>query len=479
MKGFIEKSVLRRVYLCEKIFENKEIDFITSAKILDVSWQTIKNDIDYITDELSEEIEFIYVKKRKVNIKFKKDVPLLSLTQKIYRDSYFLDFLYHYFEGKFNSYQLSEIEYLSLSKVYLVKKKVIDFFKRYDYVNENDEIEIPEFDFRNLALLIERYTGWKVIENTYLGIEKKCDDLINYIEDSFFNRKYSEEERQILLMGIRIAMSRFRYHRVFFNEKDKKEVMHTSLYTYIKKGIEKYHFPFEEDEIIYIFYLFNTRDYVNKSTRLIEYDLNNFYQEFIEENIHYKKFLDELQIKLNITGLDNFYYRKICFPFIKTMWGDGQIFLTDKVYLLEKKHESLFKQVHSTLVKWAKRNNIKIRINNNILNKFIIQLYNLIELHTVNNQIEIFIIASNELQFLNYKCQLESTLGKRFVINDFVYNSLDEAVNSTLFKNKRIILCDYSCYREDITGINCYIIPVSLNELNQTIVKLIKNEYIA
>ncbi|WP_426097808.1 hypothetical protein, partial [Escherichia coli] len=76
----------------------------------------------------------------------------------------FLKFLSYYFNGIFTSTELADLEFISLSKVYTIKKIVLDFFKENDYL-KNKEIIIPEFDSRNILLALVRYVNWEGYEN--------------------------------------------------------------------------------------------------------------------------------------------------------------------------------------------------------------------------------------------------------------------------------------------------------------------------
>ena len=91
--------------------------------------------------------------------------------------------LSYYFNGIFTSTELADLEFISLSKVYTIKKSYW-IFKENDYL-KNKEIIIPEFDSRNILLALVRYVNWEGYENKNPYVEEACNELIDYVETHF------------------------------------------------------------------------------------------------------------------------------------------------------------------------------------------------------------------------------------------------------------------------------------------------------
>ena len=91
--------------------------------------------------------------------------------------------LSYYFNGIFTSTELADLEFISLSKVYTIKKSYW-IFKENDYL-KNKEIIIPEFDSWNILLALVRYVNWEGYENKNPYVEEACNELIDYVETHF------------------------------------------------------------------------------------------------------------------------------------------------------------------------------------------------------------------------------------------------------------------------------------------------------
>lgn len=120
------------------------------------------------------------------------------------------------------SIELVDFEFIFLSKVYMIKKSVLDFFKENDYL-KNKEIIILEFDLWNILLVLVCYINWEGYESKNLYVEEVCNELIDYVEIYFFKRRYLEDEKFFIIWGIEIVIGR----KMFFfelKEEDKKSV---------------------------------------------------------------------------------------------------------------------------------------------------------------------------------------------------------------------------------------------------------------
>lgn len=282
LENYIERNISRKVYLCEQLFEFQEIDIEYIAKMLGVTMPTVLHDLESITECLEYCIEDIKREKHIYRVIFKHGIELSELTQFLYGQSYFLKFLSYYFRGQFTSTKLSDLEFISLSKVYTIKKTVLDFFKANSYLR-NKQIIIPEFDVRNLLLSLVRYINWEGYENKNHQVIDACHQLIDFVETHFFKRRYSEEDRFLIVRGIEIAIGRKEYP-LYFDEEDKKSAEKKPLFHIVSQGLaeQKEHLDIQEEDVYYIFSLFNTRNYTNENMELLKKDFEVVYTSFIE-----------------------------------------------------------------------------------------------------------------------------------------------------------------------------------------------------
>lgn len=160
LERYIEKCVIRQVYLCEQLYEKESVLIDRLAEQLDVCPATIINDIDKILLLLKERIATATHEKHTYQVVFTAGSSLSELTQTIYQGSYFLQVLYQFLIGERSWQKISEEVFISLSKVYTIRTDLWRFFEEMGYLNEEqEEVEIPEKDFRYLLLAVMNYLG--------------------------------------------------------------------------------------------------------------------------------------------------------------------------------------------------------------------------------------------------------------------------------------------------------------------------------
>lgn len=90
IEAYLEKNILRQVFLCGQFYNKKKISLDALSKLLQVCKTTLLNDIKDIKKELATEI--IYEKREKdtYSLYFSSGVPRFFLMQKLIAPSLFL-----------------------------------------------------------------------------------------------------------------------------------------------------------------------------------------------------------------------------------------------------------------------------------------------------------------------------------------------------------------------------------------------------
>ncbi|OQO71085.1 hypothetical protein BH747_03545 [Enterococcus villorum] len=463
LENYIERNISRKVYLCEQLFEFQEIDIEDSAKMLGVTMPTVLHDLESITACLEYCIEKYEREKHICRIIFKPGIELSELTQFLYGQSYFLKFLSYYFKGQFTSTELSDLEFISLSKVYTIKKTVLDFFKANSYLR-NKQILIPEFDVRNLLLALVRYINWEGYENKSQNIAKACDELIDFIETHFFKRRYSEEEKTFIRRGIEIAIGR-KDHPIYFSEEDKKIAATKPLFHIISQALAQQEeiLNLQKEDIYYIFSLFNTRNYTNENMELLRKDFEVVYTSFIEQTPCFYELSKKIVKKIGKKCENDFILKKSFLQFIRTTWADGQVFLPERIYLLTAAEKELYKSLLKILSLWQEEYGLNIRWNHNLIRKFVKSIFLTMSVQEEDQPTEIFIVAPSVVKQVFYRELIISEINESTELNPMIYHSLKELPDECLYFTKRIILCDIAVYQHGFDTENTQIIPVSLN----------------
>ncbi|OTP10110.1 hypothetical protein A5844_001808 [Enterococcus sp. 10A9_DIV0425] len=466
LERYIEHNIFRKIYLCEQLFEYRKIDMEQTAYLLGVTLPTIMSDLKSMVESLEYCIEEHWKEKHIYHIHFKKGIMLSELTQFLYGQSYLLKFLSYYFEGRFTSTELSDLEYISLSKVYSIKKTVLDFFKENGYLKDK-EIIISEFDSRNILLALVRYTNWEGYVSRNKEIKESCDALIDYVETHFFKRRYLQDERFLIFRGIEIAIGRNDIP-ISFSEKDKNEARAKPLFQLICRGLQeqKSSLDFQEDDVYYLFYLFNTRNYTNSNMELLNKDFITVFEGFLNNDTYYNELFTMIADRLHGIDPNDFLFKKSFLQFIRTFWADGQVFLPEKIYLLTKEEEGLYQETWKILNDWKRKNGLKIRWNANLVRKFIKESFLTLSDRTENTISEIFIVTENVTKQLFYREKLDIYLSGAIKINSGIYHFLNELPDECLFSATRLVLCDVSKYLSGFDSDKTRILPVSLKQID-------------
>ena len=173
LERYIEKCVIRQVYLCEQLYEKESVLIDRLAEQLDVCPATIINDIDKILLLLKNALLPPLTRSIHITWFFTAGSSLSELTQTIYQGSYFLQVLYQFFDWREKLAKISEEVFISLSKVYTIRTDLWRFFEEMGYLNEEqEEVEIPEKDFRYLLLAVMNYLGENVLKKISLLLSR-------------------------------------------------------------------------------------------------------------------------------------------------------------------------------------------------------------------------------------------------------------------------------------------------------------------
>ena len=135
LERYIEKCVIRQVYLCEQLYEKESVLIDRLAEQLDVCPATIINDIDKILLLLKERIATATHEKHTYQVVLLPDLPYQSLLKPFIKDPIFTSSL-SIFDWREKLAKISEEVFISLSKVYTIRTDLWRFFEEMGYLNE-------------------------------------------------------------------------------------------------------------------------------------------------------------------------------------------------------------------------------------------------------------------------------------------------------------------------------------------------------
>ncbi|MGX7213212.1 helix-turn-helix domain-containing protein [Enterococcus raffinosus] len=128
--NFIEKDILRRVKITYVLYECRQIKIGELAANMNTSFNTIKKDCQKIAARLEEDIASYSITRSQLSFHFKQGVTCYDLVRKMYSDSLFLRVCYRCLLGNNNYTSIAEEEFISVTKVFNLKKKAEIFFRQ-------------------------------------------------------------------------------------------------------------------------------------------------------------------------------------------------------------------------------------------------------------------------------------------------------------------------------------------------------------
>ena len=429
LERYIEKNIFRQVYLCQQLYQKKKIALHTMAERLNVCTITITNDLELLKESFGQEILTFERTKNTCKASFSSAYSLLELTQRIFRRSDFLRVLNDFLSGNTHWSEIAEKEFLSTSKIYQIRADIFEFAEELGYLQSDHTIKLPEKDLRYLLLAISRYTGDRSAIPYNKMIASSAADLIDYVEEHFFDRDYPSSEREIIILGSQLSSQRARQFPIQFSDDEKQSAQQTPLFGLLREGVKtlKSTICTNEEELFFIYSLFNARNYLCNNLELLQKDFEVVYQ----------------------------------------TWANMQLFQPDVIYLLDNDQQELYQTVQHILNQWAADYQTEIHWNENLIRKMTLT-FDLLRRNTVDEKVELYIVAPSDFNFLYYRKQLKALLDDHFIISNMIYNTLNEVVDDVFFCSKRIIVCDTALYQPDLGSENTLIFPVSLQTINST-----------
>ena len=117
IEEYIEKNILRQLFLCGQFYVNKEVNLEKLSYLLHVCKTTLLNDINNIKKEFEEQIVYTHREKDCYTLYFSEHIPRCKIMQQLTQNSLFLKTCLLYLEENEPDYlQLTECEFISVSK---------------------------------------------------------------------------------------------------------------------------------------------------------------------------------------------------------------------------------------------------------------------------------------------------------------------------------------------------------------------------
>ena len=300
---YVEKELTRKIAIVNLLWENVQLTSIDLAISLDVTATTIKSDIKSINLYYCSVNEPLIVSETTgYSILNKKSQDKRSYLKRIYSDSLFIRACCFYLKHNFsNAGKLADEEFISVSKAYELKRKVIEYVEGLGIKVADKTIANNECRLRFLITFFQMKVGIDFISiskyNKYQF--SKLFDKIEEVENCLLS-DYSREYASILLQ---LDFDRKKLFPVTFDKKSLNLLENTPIYRRLSKPIysflkEELHVNIQSEEIFYYALVFNimNANYYDSSydSTIFESDTYRSYVHLIKNEtwLHYNELVD-------------------------------------------------------------------------------------------------------------------------------------------------------------------------------------------
>ncbi len=458
---YIEKDILRQIKVVEYLFELKRLNIPKVAELLNVNRMTIKRDIEKIL-LLDSRIQLVEKKSTHVTAYFQVGVTRYKLIRKLYSQSYFLKTCLLYLQGERNYIKISEQEHISVAKVFSLKQKVEEFFKKIGGMTEAGEFIKDEFHYRLLLLTI-----WMRVESLELKLDQRiyreAKKIVCQIRDVFSNEL---NERENYFFTLNVYLSLQRKHMRIKNPKQGMEYLYKeSVSEKIEMIVHSYRLPKNESDYLTIMY------------RLLNHNLTNYHYFQIDYyQLRKKHFYEKPEILALVHRFEQIFHRELMkeilferafLRFLVDIFYRRYMYLVEKNHFIEVPQRQLCTQVRQLMSEWSQEYGYKVYLEDCAIESFCLKVTDIL-IGQEFKKIYVFIVAENEFSQVIYREHIQRRLNtKQIVINNELYYSL-ETLPMYLDKENSVILCERSLTNipfETYQEIKMF--PVSLFSVNE------------
>lgn len=434
---YIEKDIVRQVKVTEYLFELKQINTQKVANLLKVSRMTIRRDIDKIL-LLDPRIQLMEEKVGYVTVNFWPGATRYELIQKLYKQSYFLKICASYLLGERNYLKISEKEHISVAKVFSVKKKVEEFFKRAGVMTKEGQFLKDEFKYRLIILTIwMRSDFFKTMTDRRILIN--AQKIVDQFMDVFSN-ELNFREKNFLILNVYLSLKR--------NEKPLKfpervkYIYREEIYVKLEKLLVPYHL--NKNEVNYLTIMYNLLNHNLTNYYYLELEYYQIRKTSIQKFPKIIELIQQFELVFHRELAKDILFEKSLWRFLVSVSYNRSMLLVEKNYFIEEGQKKLCKKVEDLMIDWSRRNEYAIFLNQKSIEKFCLQVQDLLVRNDMTKIWHIFIVAESEFSHIVYREWIRRRLNtEQMVIDQALYYSLDQ-LPVYIGSDSSIIICERS-----------------------------------
>lgn len=456
--NFIEKDILRRVKITYVLYECRQIKIGELAANMNTSFNTIKKDCQKIASKLEDEIVSYDISRSQLSFQFKPDVCCYDLVRKLYSDSLFLKVCYRCLLGKNNYTSIAEEEFISVTKVFNLKKKAERYFRQGLGLAPTGKIAFDDkLKVRYIYLTLwMRGIGINELKNDllFLKSERIAQDLGELLKN-----RLSKKSLHYLQYAIFLSIRRKETLPI---DSEMIEFLKTGIiFNSVKTCFLQHGLEVDDANIAFVSFIYKNLPYNPENYRLIEMDYQYYRNRLIKNYPSVVQLIRNFEAAFDMTLLGEIEFEKPLMDLVYTTSLGLNEFLLNQYYFIDCNDYSIKEKISRIIRSWLKENiSANITMSESIILQFCHLVMPILK-KGEKKKVPIIIVSKDEYSHMLFRNNIRKIISENyFFINDEIYYSMDDI--QELFYN---INCFIVCERCLMNQEKNFILPISINNL--------------
>ncbi|MDT2523860.1 helix-turn-helix domain-containing protein [Enterococcus raffinosus] len=456
--NFIEKDILRRVKITYVLYDCRQIKIGELAANMNTSFNTIKKDCQKIAARLEEDIGSYSITRSQLSFHFKQGVTCYDLVRKMYSDSLFLKVCYRCLLGNNNYTSIAEEEFISVTKVFNLKKKAEIFFRQGLGSTPEGKIAFEnELKVRYIYLTLwMRGIGVEDLKKNPLFA--KSEQIAHDLGDLLKNHLSS---KSLHYLRYAVFLSITKKSRLPIDGETIKFLKTGILFNSIKTCFSQHEITLDDENIAFISFIYKNLPYNPESYRLIEVDYQYYRNRLINSHPSVVQLIRQFEAAFEMNLLGEIEFEKPLMDLVYTTSLGINEFLLNQYYFINCEDRGIKEKISQIVFTWIKENfSEQLMMSESIILQFCHLVMPILK-KGAKKKLPIIIVAKDEYSHMLFRNNISKIISENyFFINDEIYYSIEDIPE--LFFN---IPCFIVCERCLLNQEQDFILPISINHL--------------
>lgn len=369
-EDYIEKELQRRIKIIDILWKMDNLTSIEIAEELSVTAATVKSDIKLINIEYCDKSNPLIVSSSVgYSVLNKPNRNKKEYLKKIYGASLFVKATCFFLKSSFCDIEkLEEVEYISQSKAYSIKKKVSEYLEELEIMENGKFVEHSERRVRFLLAFFQFELGVEVVN---ISEENRAIYQIFFNEVEAIEKcMFSEYSKNYAMILFQISFVRKNQNPVTFTTKELELIRETLIYKRLSSIINLFlqkmlRFNILEEEAIYFALVVNVMNanYYDQS------ETYRAYVKLIQESalLKYQSLVMSFESGFKSRLRDNLIFESALISFLRKCILNLQTLIPEEHISLGKivqVPENIIEKIKMILNDWNSQTNLNLKFSN-------------------------------------------------------------------------------------------------------------------